>query len=132
MTLRNLSERRPFSVIGHAFSNLLMQWGGGMEGQGSEFRRKGGNQGLGDVRLRGRQNAVPLKMATPRSPEPANMTSREKWDLADVSRLRISRRGDYPGLSSWPSGSPKVIIIRRGQEARGQSQRDVVAAAEVT
>lgn len=83
-----------------------------------------------NVCLRDRQNAEPLKMATPQSLEPAKHGPlHEKWDLADVIRVRLSRRDDYPGL---PSAIPKVIIIRCGQEARGQGQRDAVRAAEVT
>lgn len=47
ITLRNLSERRPFSVIGHAFSNLLMHWGGGgRRGRGASLGEKGGIKGL--------------------------------------------------------------------------------------
>lgn len=43
--------------------------------------------------------------------------------IKDANRRTLSR-GDDPGLSSGPSGIPRVLLSARGRQ-EGQSQRDV-------
>lgn len=44
-------------------------------------------------------------------------------DFAGVTKVRLLRQGDYPGLSGWAQCHPMVLIKERGKW-QGQSQRN--------
>jgi len=51
-------------------------------------------------------------------PEFVSVTLYSKRDLEDMSKLRILKWGDYPGLSGWASKCDLSVPVRLGGRGR--------------